>query len=239
MNCFLIYPDEVVGNKAVIYGERAKELFKRHKLSTGISLKAGIFNSDLGTAKVLKVGEILELEFIPKHSPPKRLPVCLLCGLSRPQTVKKIIQSAVLFGIEELHFVKTEFGEKSYLDSKLLQQENIQREIELGLEQAVDTIPPKIYIHRDFESFINEKIDTLIKNYQNCFFADTQNTDCVQVSKSSNKFLIAIGPEPGWSSKEKTSFLTKNFKAVSLGERILRTETASSALLGIIQSNFS
>ncbi len=48
-----------------------------------------------------------------------------------------------------------------------------------------------------------------------------------------DRLLIAVGPEGGWSPAEVSSALTANMVAVTLGPRILRTETA--ALIAISQ----
>jgi len=44
---------------------------------------------------------------------------------------------------------------------------------------------------------------------------------------------IAVGPEGGWTSEEEALFDAANWKAVSLGPRILRAETAAIAALSI------
>jgi 16S rRNA (uracil1498-N3)-methyltransferase len=44
---------------------------------------------------------------------------------------------------------------------------------------------------------------------------------------------IAIGPEGGWTGEEEAMFDAENWKAVSLGPRILRAETAAIAAMAI------
>jgi len=48
---------------------------------------------------------------------------------------------------------------------------------------------------------------------------------------------IAIGPEGGWAPDEEALFDTNGWRAVSLGPRILRAETAAIAALAIIASS--
>ena len=40
---------------------------------------------------------------------------------------------------------------------------------------------------------------------------------------------IAVGPERGWSARERALFLDSGYKSALLGSRILRTETAAVA----------
>ncbi len=47
--------------------------------------------------------------------------------------------------------------------------------------------------------------------------------------------IVVIGPEGGFDPLEVSMFLQHGFQAVSLGSRILRTETASIAILSIMQ----
>ena len=49
-------------------------------------------------------------------------------------------------------------------------------------------------------------------------------------------FEIAIGPEGGWSPEEESLFDTNGWKAVSLGPRILRAETAAITALAVAAS---
>jgi 16S rRNA (uracil1498-N3)-methyltransferase len=47
---------------------------------------------------------------------------------------------------------------------------------------------------------------------------------------------IAIGPEGGWAPSEEALFDANGWRAVSLGPRILRAETAAIAALAVIAS---
>jgi 16S rRNA (uracil1498-N3)-methyltransferase len=49
-----------------------------------------------------------------------------------------------------------------------------------------------------------------------------------------SSFLILIGPEGGFSQKEVNLAIKEGFKPVSLGKRILRTETAGMAMLSML-----
>jgi 16S rRNA (uracil1498-N3)-methyltransferase len=50
-------------------------------------------------------------------------------------------------------------------------------------------------------------------------------------------FEIAIGPEGGWAPNEEALFDANGWKAVSLGPRILRAETAAIAALAVVASS--
>ncbi len=47
--------------------------------------------------------------------------------------------------------------------------------------------------------------------------------------------VLAVGPEGGWTDEERATFAERRFDAVSLGEGILRSETATLAALAVLQ----
>jgi 16S rRNA (uracil1498-N3)-methyltransferase len=50
--------------------------------------------------------------------------------------------------------------------------------------------------------------------------------------------VLAVGPEGGWSPRDRTSLLGAGFTALRLGPRVLRTETAGIAAISALQARF-
>ena len=63
--------------------------------------------------------------------------------------------------------------------------------------------------------------------------ANVKSSDTVKL-----KIGVVIGPEGGLSEREVTKLMEAGAKSVSLGKRILRTETASLVMLGDIIYEF-
>lgn len=59
--------------------------------------------------------------------------------------------------------------------------------------------------------------------------------DALSVGGKPSSVIVVIGPEGGFDPLEVRHFSQHGFRSVSLGSRILRTETASIAILAIIQ----
>jgi 16S rRNA (uracil1498-N3)-methyltransferase len=59
--------------------------------------------------------------------------------------------------------------------------------------------------------------------------------DVLEAAKKPVSVIVAIGPEGGFDPLEVQNFSEHGFQPVSLGSRILRTETASIAILAVMQ----
>lgn len=57
-----------------------------------------------------------------------------------------------------------------------------------------------------------------------------------QIQPSSDGLIFMVGPEGGWSAVEEEQAFAAGFQAVTLGPRVLRTETASLAAIAAMQT---
>lgn len=243
MNLLLLKPQDLLTpTRARIVGPRALALLKTHDLELGVRVRAGVLGAGLGHATVVSMStDTLELETSFPEVPPPRVPCILIVGLSRPQTIKKVLSAAVTIGIEELHFVRAERGEKSYLSSTVLKPDALVAEVTLGLSQAVDTIAPRIEVHPRFLPFLEDRLPARLSSRNAAgirkFVADTGSQLRAEVALSaavSNSVVVmAVGPEAGWSDFELGKFGAQGFQAISLGARMLRVETAATVLMGL------
>ena len=242
MNSLLLYPDEITNEGLVILtGERARHAREDfHDVVAGVSVPAAIWRGNRGRATYRSVAnERVELNFESTAPPLERTPATLIVAISRPQTVKKVIQAGVFLGVRELFLVRTDRTEKSYLSSRELRSERIAGEVERALEQACDSISPRIEV--------GGALNELLRSRRGCrrgFFAHTgggfdegmsqfpATQLCDDEEKNnrtlepSNDTIIAIGPERGWSEREVRLFQECHFQPISLGERVLRVDAA-------------
>lgn len=61
-------------------------------------------------------------------------------------------------------------------------------------------------------------------------------TDALDSCTPGSSLLLAIGPEGGWTEAEQQLFRASDWVSASLGETILRTETAAIAAVAIAMS---
>ena len=57
----------------------------------------------------------------------------------------------------------------------------------------------------------------------------------LELKSGARQACVLIGPEGGFSEKEAEEAASAGFQSVSLGGRILRTETAAIVVIGLIQ----
>ena len=57
-------------------------------------------------------------------------------------------------------------------------------------------------------------------------------------SPAGNALTVAVGPEGGWSPRDRQALQSAGFTGIRLGPRVLRTETAGLAAIAALQARF-
>ena len=231
MNLLLLDASELDGHqKAYLTDRRHQHLKNIHKLSVGDQLKAGIINGQVGKAVVLEhTGEGTRVQLSLNAQPPAALPVTLLLALPRPRMLARSLEHLSTLGVKDIHLLHTARVEKSYWQSPELQPEKIHQHLILGLEQARDTQLPQVHFHPRFKPFVEDQLPTLSDATRKLVAHPGNYSDCPRGLKE--RVTLAIGPEGGFVDYEVDKLIEGGFQPVQLGERILRVETAVTALL--------
>jgi 16S rRNA (uracil1498-N3)-methyltransferase len=236
MNLLIVTESDFVkGSQVHIKGRRHKHILEVLKAKPGETIKAGLLNGKMGSAQVLKIDdESVDLELDLSAEPPEPLNLQLIIGLPRPKSLLRVITTATELGIKELYFVHSYRVEKSYWSCEQLKPKCINAACVKGLEQARDTVMPKIYFKRRFKPFLEDEVPTLVSKRE-CWVAHPYSEKKLP-AKLSKPTTLAIGPEGGFIEYEIEKFVADNFSIGSLGSRILRLETAVPTLIGHITS---
>ncbi len=134
--------------------------------------------------------------------------------------VKKIIISSFIRSIAKIEEKKKE--------NKLLRFNKIAKE---AAEQSHRNEVPLVEIDA-IKNIDYSKYDLLILLDED--EAKINNNNLKEVYSNEKNILFAVGPEGGIDPKERQYFIENGFKIVSLGKRILRTQTASLAFLSML-----
>ncbi|KAL7069101.1 RNA methyltransferase, RsmE family protein [Cryptosporidium serpentis] len=158
----------------------------------------------------------------------------LLVALPRPKVFDKVLQYAASIGVGRIIFVCTNKSEKSYLNSSKLHRESIHHSIQLGLEQACNTLFPEVYLYASWNSCLKYLRDDLFdKNTMLGIIADNKSNTIISdvgLQRHTGSAIIAVGPEGGWSQSEVSDLIGLGFKSCSIGSRVLKVEAAMIAL---------
>lgn len=229
MNLILLFDEDFVSpGVAQLRGHRLAHVTSVHRAAIGDSLTVGVAGGRLGTGVVTRLDEVLELEVTLDRDPPAPLPLTLVLALPRPKVLNRVIASATSLGVKRIILINAWRVEKSYWKSPRLSEENLRAQRILGLEQARDTLLPTIELRRLFRPFV-EELPSLARDTLALVAHPIASRECPRAV--TQPVTLAIGPEGGFIAQEIESLQRIGFEAVSLGERVLRVETAVAALI--------
>ena len=229
MNIILF--DKMPENNLIPAGDyRAKHINSVLKLREHDTFRMGIINESEGLATVEKINEEGVFFVYEKTSVPVLNPVTLLVAHVRPICMKRILREAVSLGCEKIILTGTDTGEKSYILSSLYTTDEYREYLLDGAMQSAHAGIPKVLFASDVGSAVS-----LVDPESNLILLDNVHSKGNLSSLDIHgKTVIAVGPERGWSDRERKIFEQNNFIPVLLGQRVLRTETACSAGVAVL-----
>lgn len=177
--------------------------------------------------------EPLSLEIINESYEDNELKVNLTVAVSLVQEQKfdLILQKLTELGVSTIIPVKTERSivklDEKKVEKKLQRWQMICKE---ASEQSHRTKIPKVKKIMTLKELTN--IDNNLKLI--CSLNESTLPLNSYLTNEIKEILFAIGPEGGFSQKEEEMLLNNNFKAVTLGKRVLRVETATIYVASII-----
>lgn len=230
MNLILFKKDEI-GNLIASGDERCIHIKKILKMKEGDTFDSGIIGGPGGKARLDKLDkEGMIVSFSPLWESAPLYPVTLIIGIPRPPTARRLLKDMTAIGVDRIWFTGTDLGEKSYLTSKIWRDEKYMEYVLEGAQQGETTLLPEI---RKFYS-----LDRCLEEAEGENLAALDNNESIisigQYTPGTGRTVIAIGSERGWTERERELLKTRKFTLVSMGSRVLRTETACSMAAGFI-----
>lgn len=231
MNLILLFPEDFVDAERVrLTGRRLAHVTLVHRAKVGQELVAGVAGGRVGRALVTRLdAEAVEMKVVLEREPPAKLPLTLVLALPRPKVLNRIIAGATSLGVARIVLMNAWRVEKSYWKSPRLSAENLLAQRILGLEQARDTILPDIDLQRLFRPFVEDELLAIARGTLALAAHPGAALECPR--NVNQPVTLAIGPEGGFIAEEIASLERAGLTPVSLGERILRVETAVATLI--------
>ncbi len=231
MNLILLKLDDFIAeNRVRLTGRRFEHIRTVHRVEPDTQLRVGLLNGKIGYGMITRINEeYFELTISLDQPPPELLPVTLLLALPRPKMLKRVLQSVTSLGVKQVYLINSFRVEKSFWSSPILEPEILHEQLLLGLEQARDTILPEIQLIKRFKPFVEDKLPEICKGTR-AFVAHPSSAKNALLEPN-QPTTLAIGPEGGFIPYEIDKLVACGFVPFSLGERILRVETAVPVLL--------
>jgi len=125
----------------------------------------------------------------------------------------------------------TDLGEKSYRDTKLLTDGGARAALVEGAALARDVLLPELAVYPSLAAWL--RIPPL-RNGAVLIAADNVRpggsfAGLAPIHPQENNIVLAVGSERGWSGRERELLENAGFTRLSMGKRVLRTETACTA----------
>ncbi len=256
MNLILIHPKELdTTGRARFADNRAEHIRNVLRAERGKTLRIGLLNGPFGIGTVEAVSPeevILACEF--ETETPPRPTIDLLLAMPRPKVLKRLWAQFAALGIGRIFITNAEKVERFYFDTHILEPDFYNARLIEGLQQARDTRLPEVTIVKNLKPFLeNETFPTLGTDCVGAcssfpkggkrLVADPSGTRSLfqtleasteKVPSLGKNVRVAVGPEGGWMPHELEMFKSHGFEVFGMGPRILRTDTACVALLGMI-----
>ncbi|CBZ49878.1 conserved hypothetical protein [Neospora caninum Liverpool] len=132
------------------------------KVQVGSTVKVGVFNGGVCTGKVVAInGQSpacvqvqLERDIAKEACASPDSLIDLLLAIPRPKTLDKILQVSATLGVGRVLLVCSERVEKGYLSSPKLSRENIEKQLQTGLEQGVSTRVPEVQVFASWQALM-------------------------------------------------------------------------------------
>ncbi|MGM0701186.1 MAG: 16S rRNA (uracil(1498)-N(3))-methyltransferase [Pseudomonadota bacterium] len=233
MNLILLAPADFVSPRLarVCDPRRLRHLREVHNARPGAHLTVGIEDGGIGRGELLSLDEHearFALDTLDQTSPPP-LPVHLVLALPRPRMLARTLEHVTALGVKELTLLNTRRVEKSYWQSPELSADKIHAHLVLGLEQARDTAMPKVNLAKGFRPFVEDELPGLLDGRRGLLAHPGMPAECPRGIHEPT--LLLVGPEGGFIPWEVEQLQAAGCQGIHLGPRILRVETAVTALL--------
>ena len=188
----------------------------------GSDFDAGIVDGPRVKARVRISGGRATFQYTIDSEEADLYSVTLIVGMPRPQTARRILREATALGVAKIVFCQTDRSQTGYGQSRLWSTGEFERHLVDGAQQAFSTRIPEVSRHESLGDALDDVAGgshIALDNYE-------ATSRLTAVSLADGPVTLAFGAERGWSAAERHILRDRNFVLCSLGERVLRLETA-------------
>ena len=224
--------DSVEGNRARLTGDHAHHLAQvlraqvgqEFDIATGSAVRRGRIVEVKPTEVVFEIGD--EVEVSPRPN------VALLLSIFKFDRMEWVIEKCTELGVSRIIPVVSARSEKHLAIAAMKRAERWRRIVRQAAEQSRQLEVPAVEQPLGLKEAL--KIDATSKIVLAEFDADRPLRQ--SLVSGASKVALAVGPEGGWTEVELRMFRESGWTAASLGDNILRAETAAIAAVAVLMS---
>lgn len=213
-----------------------------HYLSRVLRLRDGdvltVFNGDNGEfdARVVALAKnsaLISIDTPVETATESALKIHLVQGISRGERMDFVVQKATELGVKRISPVFTEYGVVKLVPVRAAKRRDHWQSVATSAcEQSGRIRPPLIDAPVDLNAWFGAGAKEADSDL---ILQPGASTPLSSIAAPVTKVCLLIGPEGGFSEKEYEDAGVSGFRAVSMGPRVLRTETAALAAISAAQ----
>ena len=235
---FFVEEEQVNGENAYISGSDVNHIVNVLRMKIGEELLISVKGDWDYLCKIEEIeNDRVNLKLL-ESMEQRELPIklTLLQGIPKSDKLEMIIQKAIELGVSNIIPVKTNRVVVKIDEKKTQAKVNRGNAIaQSAAKQSKRSIIPKVLNPQTLDNALE-----IVKDY-GVKLLPYENADGIKKTKdilnsldSKNNIAVFIGPEGGFEEAEVKKSTDSGFEVITLGKRILRTETAGLALLSNI-----
>ena len=219
------FQENLSQNTLILSSEETKHITKSMRLKEGDSIWITDGKGTLAKAKLINIfkdncsAEIVERLF-PDEATSKKIHLAV-APTKNPDRMEWLVEKAVEIGVSQITFIICDRSERKYIDLNRLQRIAV-----AALKQSQGTWLPELKTS-SFEQFIDETITLNADKFIAYCDDKAQATEIGNIKIQQKDVVFLVGPEGDFTPQEMLLAKENGFLQISLGKKILRTETAA------------
>jgi 16S rRNA (uracil1498-N3)-methyltransferase len=224
------FVDGIRGGQAELRGEEARHLTRVLRVEAGqrfeISDNRSAYLAEVVEARgervVFRVEEAIE-------SPAAPVRVTLCAALIKFDRFEWIVEKATELGVERIVPVEAARSERGLFEAARKRSERWERIARESSQQSRRTTLPEIAPAARFEAAVKTEAEVRL-------FLEEETAPPLlrSIAGKPETAAVLLGPEGGWTGREREVAAAAGWKSVSLGPQVLRAETAAVAALALL-----
>ncbi len=226
--------NEVSNNAAALVGEHADHLVRVLRVRVGQDFDIAI-GATVRRGRITSVGDArVEFELAEEISAANLPEITLVLAVFKFDRMEWAIEKCTELGVSQIVPVIARRTDSHLAAASAKRVERWQRIARQAAEQSRRAVPPEITAPVKFAEALNVPAALRIVLAES--EEQTLLSDVVKPDAADDGIVLAVGPEGGWTDGELESFQQAGWISASMGNTILRAETAAMAAVAVVAS---